>query len=1398
MGRRICSAIVLVGLLVLLGDVPPVAAQSGLSIGLIDPRTPAEPTQRNAAVLEFAQSQGKVMRLRPHPSGGWQVDPTWIRAPEEFDVIWYHQGDDPAAVALPEAVINDLRDYLELGGSLLLSGAAGQLVNSLDLETTPLRVLGPAPDAYLTGLIVRPEQRDHPAFAGLDTSKPILLTSLGANALADFYDTEGPHGTLLADGNVGLGERPLVEYTSGAGRVIVVGWRLPDFTTAEDPHRPNLERLFANLLKYLADRNTNRARPVTIPGESSYTRILGIPFLRVKEVVDLMTPQAVPGEKAMVVLTTQPAGDKSLAADGLYLSEREAQGESVRVQTVGITLLTRSKSTAEFIEARKAEQRAAEEKERERIKGLKVLKPEVKLLPGPLKPLKTPELEQSVLLGRSPFMAPGDGKGDIRPVYEPIEDGGFRIAGSQRQLNRMIVHGQNRLWTGDVPLFRMDTGTGNASYAADRIYPLWPREDSQAGQAMPSMGTLRIGVPGTDGKPQWLDELPDTVATFRPGYTEYDISGPAGAWKARVEVAPSMEGHGLICRVAFDRPTPLVWQYGGIWWLAQEDNANKVEIAGGVAKITEANLPNGLVLAGWDGQGEGKTLTATYGQQAEFSTKTPAKVYHIVALWGVTTHDEKLAKDTAARLDTPAASSWAQVRDRLKEKWLDCFVRAALDPQNRFEKLMKSPGAELDRTREHWDRRRKAFQIHTPDSHLNALINWERCRSEYHRKGPGLYLGEIWQMYSHISTGWYGKSWGGDHEAIGDCLRLYGAMRGDDGFIRWISPSLMPFVAENNTPYWVDQVWWHYAWTGDKQFVADLWPIVRKAVEWQRKKNDPDGDGLFQDWYEYWNCDSNGKGPKAAAPSAMSWAMLDRAAKLAEVVGDAKAAGEYRELADKTSDAVFRELWREDAGRLGCIGGEGIWRGHPQIWEEYLAINAGLLSPQQGRRAMRWLASHYGFEPQPGVRLLACSDWFPIRWSTQWVPTGDTCLAAMAGMKSGDVDLWYPFLKTAVTSAYKSEFPGINMGISNAGAGGGDREDVDSVDPYVHVAVRGLFGIEPAMHEGRIDICPAFPADWREASISTPDVSYVYRRDGDKATFRIRTPRPVVKRVRANLTGREAVTAAESESLVTVEVGPAVEPPGPPTHPPTILHEQQPPSEADVGLPLKPEERGRQVLFDLSGVFNMTSEEMTAAKFYYDYQGGPGIPGVWTGNPHPIEGWWGNPALKMPPSSKVVEAATGVLFLTAGRPRSGTGDVPKNMLVLSSWAPNALPGGAAIPVGFKCRRLWLLLQNYVHPMKNYVVNGEIVLKYADGTEHIESLVPPFNLDCYFQHFSRKGTPVPMGRLGPARFIHSGMLFAHADALEVACDPAKTLQTLEFRATCSEGVLGLVGVTAVGE
>ena len=96
----------------------------------------------------------------------------------------------------------------------------------------------------------------------------------------------------------------------------------------------------------------------------------------------------------------------------------------------------------------------------------------------------------------------------------------------------------------------------------------------------------------------------------------------------------------------------------------------------------------------------------------------------------------------------------------------------------------------------------------------------------------------------------------------------------------------------------VEAVWRLYTLTGDRPFVQDMWPAVKKAVANQRLRCDPENDGFFQDGYEYWNADFHGKGPKSATSSAISGAMLDRAACLAVVVGDSKAEVKYRDWLD--------------------------------------------------------------------------------------------------------------------------------------------------------------------------------------------------------------------------------------------------------------------------------------------------------------------------------------------------------------------------------------------------------------------------------------------------------------------------------------------------------------------
>jgi hypothetical protein len=281
-----------------------------------------------------------------------------------------------------------------------------------------------------------------------------------------------------------------------------------------------------------------------------------------------------------------------------------------------------------------------------------------------------------------------------------------------------------------------------------------------------------------------------------------------------------------------------------------------------------------------------------------------------------------------------------------------------------------------------------------------------------------------------------------------------------------------------------------------------------------------------------------------------------------------------------------------------------------------------------------------------------------------------------------------------------------------------------------------------------------------------------------------------VKVVRANSTGAPVATPTETQSIVTVAFGPPLPPPVPPKEQ-TILAQQQPPP---APTPLTESERGRLVLFDLGAGCNVTCEEMMAAAFIYDADRDSQ-----KDKPIPINQRAHGLNLTMPPAPRLVEIATGWRLLTSGREADSGKPPAKNLLALSSWRPYPFPAGAVIPVAMRCEKLCLLLQNYVHPLKNYISNGEVVVNYAEGPPAIESLIPPYNLDCYYQAFSRAGVCVPFGRIG--RIPHAwafppGMVQANANALEIACDPARKLESIEIRATCSEGIIGVAGLTAI--
>ncbi len=178
---------------------------------------------------------------------------------DRFRVLWHHQGDSTSQTGplYRPKTRKALRDHVSGGGGLYLSGAALAMVHSLGIEPARPRVGNGGNDAYQAEIV--PVVKKHPVFEGLSFSgifqgnSVVQLTSGGYPAYADFHGSGGPtRGMLLARANAST-ENPLAEYELSKGRIIVLGWRAPNYALTNNAYQENLDRLTQNILTYLGN-----------------------------------------------------------------------------------------------------------------------------------------------------------------------------------------------------------------------------------------------------------------------------------------------------------------------------------------------------------------------------------------------------------------------------------------------------------------------------------------------------------------------------------------------------------------------------------------------------------------------------------------------------------------------------------------------------------------------------------------------------------------------------------------------------------------------------------------------------------------------------------------------------------------------------------------------------------------------------------------------------------------------------------------------------------------------------------------------------------------------------------------------------------------------------------------
>ena len=640
-----------------------------------------------------------------------------------------------------------------------------------------------------------------------------------------------------------------------------------------------------------------------------------------------------------------------------------------------------------------------------------------------------------------------------------------------------------------------------------------------------------------------------------------------------------------------------------------------------------------------------------------------------------------------------------------------------------------------------------------------------------------------------------------------------------------------------------------------------------------RREYGPDKLPLYEAYATIWASDDlYYSGGGTAYASAYNIYANRMAARIASLVGEDPAP--YTQEADQIEKAMRSLLWMPDQNTFAeskdWLGKQLV---HPDygLWNFYHTVDEEAVTPQEAWQMGTALQTHLQPIPVNGegvpsdapYHVLSETDWMPYSWSINNVVMDENMHTALALWESGHSRDAYLLAKGALLAS-------MFMGIAPGNVGTMDYLDVyrresqrdfgDAAGTMSRAIVEGLFGVHPDALSGALNITPGFPPDWPRARIVHPDFSLDFRRNGQVETWQVTQPGRTFKKLTLRLpvayteiaavqvNGKPAswrsdpdavgrplleisalgalstairITWAGQPFSVGVSGSPdTLPPPGAfarvskgvfswwatsATSPPeTVIKPQTVDWYAPrKGIALKN--------VDLAPWFNDRVTAIFSAGKYLS----PRAPGVSLSIPWQGAGAWAGHLNTLPliddSGLRAVAAdhhgmlvmPNGVAFTTPSKP--GT----NNIIFTSQW--DNYPHEITIPLTGRARRAFFLMAGSTNFMQSHIDNGELEIKYTDGTSTRLALRNPetwwpieqdYFIDDY--QFPLEGPLPPRVNLktgdirildqatfkGKGREIPGGA----ATVLELTLDPEKQLDSITLRTLCNDVVIGLMSLT----
>ena len=550
---------------------------------------------------------------------------------------------------------------------------------------------------------------------------------------------------------------------------------------------------------------------------------------------------------------------------------------------------------------------------------------------------------------------------------------------------------------------------------------------------------------------------------------------------------------------------------------------------------------------------------------------------------------------------------------------------------------------------------------------------------------------------------------------------------------------------------YIDELMTHFSYDADTTFMRELWPYIVLHHQWEKRNFDPDGDHLYDAYCCIWASDALYYNSGAVThSSAYNYRSNLLTARIAELIGEDPTP--YREEAEAILKAMNSRLWMDDEGHWAefqdFMGHKRIHRS-AAIWSIYTPIDCEACTPEQAYRATMYVDREIPHIPVrfeydeaavkafglklPKIRdeyaTISTTDWLPYVWSTNNVAHEEVANMALAYLQAGRNDTGFQLLKSDILDEmYLGACPGNFGQISYYDKAKNEayRDFADNVGTTSRAIVNGLFGIIPNALYGECVIKPAFPDDWKEASIKTPYLSYSFRREGKYDIYEVEQHfnQPLTIVIKTNAGGGAILeTRGSADGKQTIRVDRSKMPKA--LKYKKIKTQRNIVSSkkymASMGLgDISRGVSGKSRMVDISAAFNSNVDDI----FRNEYLS-PRSPYTSLEIPKQGVGEWCIPGemheivddgFRKTIVDGVFDTGLGLRFLS---PAEGG-----NIAYTSLW--DNYPESITVPLDGKARYAYLLMAGSTNNMQSRIENGTVTVTYADGTADTMPLVNPIN------------------------------------------------------------------------